>query len=50
MRRHATDAGYSWRKWGEPLIRYAPHRRLRAVLFWLVCIDAGALAALLVVR
>lgn len=52
LRRYATDAGESWRKWEDPL---APGRALRAkregrlvraVLFWLICVDLGALAVL----
>lgn len=54
MRRQTHEAGYSWRKWSEPLM-YGPvgpdwSRRGRVALFWLVCIDGGALAALVVMR
>lgn len=49
-RRYAHQAGNSWRKWGDPLIygRIEPANlwRGRVFLFWLVCIDLGALAAL----
>ena len=48
-RRHAQEAGRSWRKWGDPIVQARP-RRLRAVVFWLLCIDLGALAGLLVTR
>lgn len=47
MRRYAKDAGYSWRKWEDPLM-VRPDNRLRNVLFWLVCADLGALAALVI--
>lgn len=49
-RRHAQDAGLSWRKWGDPLMygKVEPDysRRGRVLLFWLFCIDAGSLAGL----
>lgn len=49
-RRYAHQAGNSWRKWGDPLVygKVGPDwsRRGRVLLFWLVCIDVGALAAL----
>ena len=53
MRRWGKDAGYSWRKWGDaPYVVTAapPVPLLRAILFWLLCIDLGALAGLLVTR
>jgi hypothetical protein len=66
MRRNADDAGYSWRKswgWRDPETLTMPdwqdmaemaaadqRWRARRLLFWLVCWDLGALAALLVVR
>lgn len=55
-RRHAHQAGESWRKWGDPLMygAQAPEgrweRRGRVFLLWLTCIDVGALAALVVGR
>lgn len=48
MRRQTHEAGSSWRKWSDPLVygRVGPDwsRRGRVALFWLVCIDLGALA------
>lgn len=52
QRRYAQDGGRSWRKWGDPLMygKVGPDysRRGRILLFWLVCIDAGALVGALV--
>ena len=52
MRRWSQEAGYSWRKWTDApyVVTRAPDPRVRAILFWLLCIDLGALAGLLVGR
>jgi len=54
VRRQSHEAGYSWRKWTEPLMygQVGPDwsRRGRVALFLMVCIDLGALAALVVTR
>lgn len=52
IRRNASDAGLSWRKsWGWAAdAETAERRRIRVVLFLLVCVDLGALAGLLVSR
>lgn len=59
MRRNAQDAGRSWRKWGDPVHVDSPpapvtpgpviwQSRARWLLFYIVCIDVGAFAGLLV--
>lgn len=48
MRRNAQDAGWSGLKWYVAPPK--PSHRLRTVLFWLLCLDLGALAGLLVTR
>jgi len=52
MRRPTHAAGYSWRKWEDPLT-HAPivyPEWMWVLLFWLTCINAGALTAVLVFR
>jgi hypothetical protein len=48
MRRQAHAAGYSWRKWQDPIV-YRPSR-LFVGLFWATCLEAGAVAALVLFR
>lgn len=43
-RRHAQDAGKSWRKWSDPEIEYAPIWRRYPWGFWAFCAAVGALA------
>ena len=49
MRRYAQDAGPSWRKWGEPVIRYAPFWRRYPFGFWAFCVAAGVIGGLLAI-
>lgn len=58
-RRWSHQAGNSWRKWGDPLMYGAAGREVdaeqeardgRVFLFWLLCLDLGALVAVLVAR
>lgn len=50
MRRPTHAAGYSWRKWEDPIVLNGGRERgllsASTVLFWVVCAEAGALAAL----
>lgn len=52
MRRPSHAAGYSWRKWQDPIDLNGGrvHGLLSAwsILFWVVCAEAGALAALVI--
>ena len=48
-RRPTHAAGYSWRKWEDPIQdAVTPVPLLDTTLYWLVCVVVGALAALLV--
>lgn len=54
LRRHARAAGYSWRKWEDPILENGGtiRRRFTAwdVLFWVTCAEAAAVVALLLFR
>ena len=50
-RRNAQDAGHSWRKWGDPEHVSPPELPVAVIaIFWVCCINAGAILGLLVTR
>jgi hypothetical protein len=53
MRRPTHAAGYSWRKWEDPILvngGYLRRSRFYVALLLVTCIEAGATAALVLFR